>query len=75
MLLGREQERDEIDRALARARSGSSATLALVGCDHGKPAAFQGWIEANLIFAAAVLPSDSAAANVTQPSTIGIRLN
>ena len=31
MLLGREQERDEIDRALARARSGSSATLALVG--------------------------------------------
>ena len=31
MLLGREQERDEIDRALATARSGSSATLALVG--------------------------------------------
>src|ERR1700760_660025 len=31
MLLGREQERDEIDRALARARSGSSATLALMG--------------------------------------------
>jgi DNA-binding CsgD family transcriptional regulator len=31
MLLGREQERDEIDHALARARSGSSATLALVG--------------------------------------------
>jgi DNA-binding CsgD family transcriptional regulator len=31
MLLGREQEREKIDRALARARSGSSATLALVG--------------------------------------------
>src|ERR1700753_3747504 len=31
MLLGRERERDEIGRALARARSGSSATLALVG--------------------------------------------
>jgi DNA-binding CsgD family transcriptional regulator len=31
MLLGREQEREEIDRALAGARSGSSATLALVG--------------------------------------------
>ena len=31
MLLGREQERDEIDHALASARSGSSATLALVG--------------------------------------------
>jgi DNA-binding CsgD family transcriptional regulator len=31
MLLGREQERGEIDRALATARSGSSATLALVG--------------------------------------------
>src|SRR6476661_393561 len=31
MLLGREQERDEIDRALARARTGSSAVLALVG--------------------------------------------
>src|SRR5438105_493257 len=31
MLLGREQERGEIDRALAGARSGSSATLALVG--------------------------------------------
>ncbi len=31
MLLGRELERREIDRALARARSGVSATLALVG--------------------------------------------
>ncbi|MGZ4218061.1 MAG: AAA family ATPase [Solirubrobacteraceae bacterium] len=31
MLLGREQERGEIDRVLATARSGSSATLALVG--------------------------------------------
>ncbi len=31
MLLGREPERQEIDRALERARSGESATLALVG--------------------------------------------
>ncbi|HEY1509092.1 MAG TPA: AAA family ATPase [Solirubrobacteraceae bacterium] len=31
MLLGREQERGEIDHALATARSGASATLALVG--------------------------------------------
>jgi DNA-binding CsgD family transcriptional regulator len=31
MLLGREQERHEIDEALARARSGASATLALAG--------------------------------------------
>jgi DNA-binding CsgD family transcriptional regulator len=31
MLLGREQERHEIDKALARARSGASATLALAG--------------------------------------------
>ena len=27
-----------------------SAALALAGCDNGKPPAFQGWIEANLIF-------------------------
>jgi AAA ATPase domain len=31
MLLGRERERHEIDEALARARSGASATLALAG--------------------------------------------
>ena len=31
MLLGREQERQEIDRALARAHAGASTTLALVG--------------------------------------------
>jgi DNA-binding CsgD family transcriptional regulator len=31
MLLGREREREEIDRVLAKARSGTSATLALVG--------------------------------------------
>jgi len=31
MLLGREHERHEIEQALARARSGASATLALVG--------------------------------------------
>jgi DNA-binding CsgD family transcriptional regulator len=31
MLLGRDHERHEIEKALARARSGSSATLALVG--------------------------------------------
>ena len=31
MLLGREQERAQIDSALQRARSGTSATLALVG--------------------------------------------
>ena len=31
MLLGREQERREIERALARARAGASAVLALVG--------------------------------------------
>jgi len=31
MLLGREQERHEIEEALARARSGASATLALAG--------------------------------------------
>ncbi len=31
MLLGREQERGEIDHTLGRARSGASATLALVG--------------------------------------------
>jgi len=31
MLLGRDRERREIEQALARARSGSSATLALVG--------------------------------------------
>jgi DNA-binding CsgD family transcriptional regulator len=31
MLLGREQERGEIDEALTRARSGTSATLALIG--------------------------------------------
>jgi DNA-binding CsgD family transcriptional regulator len=31
MLLGREQERGEIDRALTRARDGASATLAVVG--------------------------------------------
>jgi len=26
------------------------AALALAGCNNGKPAAYQGWIEANLIF-------------------------
>ena len=31
MLVGREREREEIDRVLERARSGESATLALVG--------------------------------------------
>lgn len=31
MLVGRERERREIEDALARARSGTSATLALVG--------------------------------------------
>jgi len=31
MLLGRDHERHEIEKALARARSGASATLALVG--------------------------------------------
>src|SRR5690242_11101444 len=31
MLLGREHERQQIELALARARSGASATLALVG--------------------------------------------